>query len=54
MAQGRTYKEIADIRVSSYFTIRNTVSGVLSKLGLENRSQLVAWAVDHGLLKANK
>ena len=54
VAKGLTYQEIADIRVSSYFTIRNAVSGVLSKLGLENRSQLVAWAVEHGLLKGSE
>ena len=49
LAQGLTYKEIAAIRVSSPFTIRNAVTGTLDKLGLDNRSQLVAWAVGHGL-----
>lgn len=51
VAKGMTYQEIAEVRVSSYFTIRNAVAAILGKLGLESRSQLVAWAVQHGLLK---
>ncbi len=51
LAQGYTYKEIAAIRVISPFTVRNAVTGILNKLGLDNRSQLVAWAVERDLLR---
>ena len=54
VAQGATNKEIAAQLVISVFTARNMVSNMLGKLGLRNRSELVRWAVERGVLKAVK
>ena len=51
VAQGATNKEIADRLVISVYTARNMVSNMLGKLGLRNRSELVRWAVERGVLK---
>ena len=50
-AQGRSYREIGDIRNNSFLTVRNTVSSVQRKLGFTTRQQLVVWAVRAGLLE---
>lgn len=47
VTQGATNKEVAERLVISEFTARNTVSNILGKLGLRNRSELVRWALDH-------
>ncbi len=52
VTRGKTNKEVADALVISEFTARNMVSNILGKLGLRNRSDLVRWAFEHGVLKA--
>lgn len=50
VAQGATNKEVAEKLVLSEFTARNTVSNILSKLALRNRSELVRWALAHKIV----
>ncbi len=54
VAKGLTNREIADTRVNAVFTIRNAVVTILDKLGLDNRAQLVRWAVEGDLLKGEE
>ena len=49
VADGATNKEVAGRLVISEYTARNTVSNILGKLGLRTRSELVRWALEHGL-----
>jgi DNA-binding CsgD family transcriptional regulator len=49
IAQGRTNREIAGELVISERTAGNYVQRVLDRLGLHNRAQVAAWAVQHGL-----
>lgn len=49
VARGTPNKEIANRIGISQATVRAHVSNILSKLDLENRSQLVLYAVQHGL-----
>ena len=49
VADGATNKEVAGWLVISEYTARNTVSNILGKLGLRTRSELVRWALEHGL-----
>lgn len=51
VAQGLTNKEIAQHLVISEYTARNNVSNMLGKLGLQHRSELVRWAIEHGAVK---
>ncbi len=46
--QGHTNKQIAGSLVISPRTVQTHLSRILSKLGLENRSQLVRFAFEHG------
>ena len=45
VGRGMSNKEIAQILHLSEGTIRNSLSVILSKLGLKNRTQLGIWAV---------
>ena len=49
-AAGRSYADIAVSRGKSSVTIRNTLYRVQDKLGLQNKQELVTWAVRNGLL----
>lgn len=49
VAKGTPNKEIARQIGISQATVRAHVSNILGKLGLENRSQMVLYAVQHGL-----
>ncbi len=49
IGQGMTNGEIAAELVLSKRTVETHVSKILSKLGLSNRSQIMRWAMDHGL-----
>ena len=49
VAQGQTNREIAAELYLSEKTIRNYVSSILGKLGLQHRSQAAAYAVEHRL-----
>lgn len=49
IAEGRTNREIAEALFLSEGTVRNYVSSVLSKLGVSNRAEAAAYAVQHHL-----
>ena len=49
IGQGKTNGEIAIELVLSKRTVETHVSNILSKLGLTSRSQVMRWAIDHGL-----
>ena len=49
IGQGKTNSEIALELVLSKRTVETHVSNILSKLGLTSRSQVMRWAIDHGL-----
>lgn len=49
VAEGRTNREIAVALYLGEGTIRNYVSGILNKLGLTNRAEAAAYAVQHNL-----
>lgn len=48
ITQGKTNPEIAQIIDRSEQTVKNQVSGILGKLGVENRGQAMSVALDHG------
>ncbi len=50
LAQGNTNKEIALALHISENTVNYHVKNILSKLHLRNRSQVVAWAMEHGVI----
>ena len=49
IAEGRTNREIADALFLSEGTVRNYVSSILSKLGVSNRAEAAAYAIQHHL-----
>lgn len=49
IAEGRTNREIADSLFLSEGTVRNYVSSILSKLGVSNRAEAAAYAIQHHL-----
>jgi DNA-binding NarL/FixJ family response regulator len=53
VAQGCSNREIADRMVISERTAENHVQHVLNRLGLRSRTQIAAWAVEHGLTERN-
>ena len=48
LGKGMKYQEIADQRYTSIATARKQCEVLQMKLGLENREQLIAWAVQNG------
>lgn len=48
LGRGMKYQEIAEERLTSIATARKQCEVLLLKLGLENREQLIAWAVQNG------
>lgn len=50
VAQGKTNREIAAALVLTERTIKAHVGNILGKLGLSSRTQIVAWAIEKGLL----
>jgi DNA-binding NarL/FixJ family response regulator len=48
LGKGMKYQEIADQRYTSVATARKQCEVLQLKLGLENREQLIAWAVQNG------
>ena len=52
VGHGLSNKEIAEKLILSEGTVRNGLSGTLSKLGLRDRTQLAIWAVQTGLAAA--
>jgi DNA-binding NarL/FixJ family response regulator len=49
VATGLSYRQIAERLVLSHRTVQNHVQNTLSKLQLHNRTQLVRYAIEHGL-----
>jgi DNA-binding NarL/FixJ family response regulator len=49
VAEGRTNRETAERLYLGEGTVRNYVSSILSKLGLTNRAEAAAYAVEHNL-----
>lgn len=49
IAQGLNNRQIAETMIISEKTVKTHVSNVLSKLGLEDRTQAAIWALKHGL-----
>jgi len=54
IAEGKTNKEIAQSLLLSNNTIKNYVSGILSKLNFNNRAEAAAYAVRNNLIKKSK
>jgi NarL family two-component system response regulator LiaR len=52
IGQGKTNGEIATELVLSKRTVETHVSKILSKLGLTSRTQVMRWAIDHGMTQA--
>ena len=53
IAEGKSNREIAAHLVVSDETVKTHVSHILSKLGLRSRTQIAAWAIQHGLTNHN-
>ena len=49
VSEGRTNREIAKTLYLGEGTVRNYVSSILSKLGVSNRAEAAAYAVEHSL-----
>jgi DNA-binding NarL/FixJ family response regulator len=49
VSEGRTNREIAKTLYLGEGTVRNYVSSILSKLGVNNRAEAAAYAVEHNL-----
>jgi len=49
VAEGKTNREIAQSLYLGEGTVRNYVSSILSKLGVSNRAEAAAYAVEHNL-----
>ena len=49
VSEGKTNREIAKILFLGEGTVRNYVSSILSKLGVNNRAKAAAYAVEHNL-----
>ncbi len=49
LAEGRTNREIADLLSLGEGTVRNYVSAVFSKLGVNNRAEAAAYAAAHSI-----
>jgi len=54
IAEGKTNKEIAQILLLSNNTIKNYVSGILSKLNFSNRAEAAAYAVRNNLMSHSR
>jgi NarL family two-component system response regulator LiaR len=50
VALGRSNREIADVLVVSQETVKTHVANILSKLELENRTQVIIYALKHGMV----
>ena len=50
IAQGKSNGEIADELFVSKRTVEKHVANILSRLGFTNRSQIVRWAIEAGVV----
>lgn len=53
IARGKTNREIAQDLVLSKRTVEKHAANILSKLELANRSQIVRWAINQGLVQTS-
>lgn len=51
VAEGRTNKEIAELLVLSVKTVMGHRANLMEKLGIHNRTELVKYAIRHGLIE---
>ena len=51
IAEGHTYKKIAEILFISHYTVINHRQNIIQKLGFSNNAELVKFAIKHGFLK---
>jgi DNA-binding CsgD family transcriptional regulator len=51
IAQGMSNREIAEALIVGTRTVETYVTNILSKLGLQSRSQIAVWAVENGLTR---
>lgn len=49
IAQGQRNRTIAERLVISEKTVQNHVSSIFAKLGVDDRSQAIVWAMQHGV-----
>ena len=54
VAQGKSNGEIAAALVVSKRTVEKHIAHILNKLGVTNRSQIVIWALENGLVKPGR
>jgi DNA-binding CsgD family transcriptional regulator len=54
VAEGHTHKEIADMLNISAKTVIVHQTNVFEKLGFNNRSELIKYAISHGIIKIDK
>jgi DNA-binding NarL/FixJ family response regulator len=54
VAEGRSNEDIASQLVVSLATVKTHVSNLLTKLGLSNRVQVVAWAYEQGVVSTSR
>ena len=52
VAEGLTNEEIAERLVLTPGTVANHMEAILRRLSLRNRTNLAAWAVEHGLYRS--
>jgi DNA-binding NarL/FixJ family response regulator len=53
IAQGQRNRSIAERLVISEKTVQNHVSNIFAKLGVEDRSRAIIWAMQHELIDKN-
>ncbi len=54
VAQGATYQQVADRLFLSERTVRYHMSEILERLHLDNRAQVIRYAIEHGLAPRGK
>jgi DNA-binding CsgD family transcriptional regulator len=54
IAEGHTHKEIGDMLNISAKTVIVHQTHILEKLGLSSRSELIKYAISHGIIKIDQ
>ena len=53
IAEGHTYRKIAELLFISHYTVINHRQNIIQKLGLNNNAELVKFAIKYGFLETN-